>query len=123
MTQVEGETEDAGQIEHAMAAAVSEIEAINPQSLEEARQGPDWPKWQIAIQEEFKALETAGTWGIVERPKIRNIIKNKWVFRIKKDTTGKVEWCKARLVAKGFTQVQGNNYYDMWAPMAKLRSI
>ena len=32
------------QIELVMAAVVSEIEAINPQSLEEAKQRPDWPK-------------------------------------------------------------------------------
>jgi Reverse transcriptase (RNA-dependent DNA polymerase) len=123
MTQVEGKTEDAGQVEHAMAAAVSEIKAINPQSLKEARQRSDWPKWQIAIQEELKALETASTWSIVERPENKNIVKNKWVFQIKRNTTGKVEQYKARLVAKGFTQVQGIDYYNMWAPMAKLRSI
>ena len=35
-TQVEGETEDTGQIKHAMVAATSEIEAIDPLSLEEA---------------------------------------------------------------------------------------
>jgi Reverse transcriptase (RNA-dependent DNA polymerase) len=94
-------------MEHAMAAAISEIEAFNPQSLEEARQRPDWPKWQIAIQEELKALETASTWKIVKRPENRNIVKNKWVFRIKKNATEKIKQYKARLVAKGFTQVQG----------------
>ena len=106
-----------------MAAAVSEIEAIDPQSLEEAKRRPDWPKWQIAIKEELNALKKAGTWGIAERPKHQNIIRNKWVFRIKKDTAGKVERYKARLVAKGFTQVFGIDYYDTWAPVAKLRSI
>ena len=59
--EIEGETEDNSQLEHAMAAAISEIEAINPQSLEEAMQRPDWPKWQMAIQEELKALKEAGT--------------------------------------------------------------
>ena len=34
--EIEGETNHLGQIEHAMASAVSEIEAIDPQSLEEA---------------------------------------------------------------------------------------
>ena len=106
-----------------MATAVSEIEAIDPQSLEEAMRRPDWPKWEIAIQEELSALKKAGTWGIVERPKERNIVKSKWVFRIKKDAAGKVERYKARLVAKGFTQVQGVDYYDTWAPVAKLGSI
>ena len=53
-----------------MAAAVSEIEVIDPQSLEEARWRLDWPKWVIAIQEELNTLKKAGTWKIVERPNV-----------------------------------------------------
>ena len=68
------------QLEQAMSAAVSEIEVINPMSLNEARQRPDWPKWITAIQEELNTLNKAGTWEIVERPKDKNIVKNKWVF-------------------------------------------
>ena len=83
-----------GQIEHAMAAAVSEIEAI-PQSLEEVKQRPDWPKWDITIKEELDTLKKAGMWSIVERPKPRNVVKNKWVFRYKKNSAGKVEHYKA----------------------------
>jgi Reverse transcriptase (RNA-dependent DNA polymerase) len=71
----------------------------------------------------LKALETASTWKIIERPENRNIVKNKWVFRIKKNATGKIEQYKARLVTKGFMQVQRVDYYDTWAPVAKLRSI
>jgi Reverse transcriptase (RNA-dependent DNA polymerase) len=117
------ETNNKEQVELAMAAAVSEIEAIDPQSLEEAMHQSDWPKWEMAIKAELDALKKAGTWGVVERPKGRNVVKNKWVFRIKKDGNGKVECYKARLVAKGFTQVHGVDYHDTWAPVAKLASI
>jgi Reverse transcriptase (RNA-dependent DNA polymerase) len=106
-----------------MATAVFKIEAIDPQSLEEAMQWPDWPKWEIVIKAELDALKKAGTWGVVEQPRGRNIVKNKWVFRIKKDGAGKVEQYKACLVAKGFTQVHRVDYYDIWAPVAKLASI
>ena len=42
--EIEGETEDNSQLEHAIATAISEIEVIDPQSLEEVMQRPDWPK-------------------------------------------------------------------------------
>ena len=64
--QIEGEKDNIGQIEHAMAAAVSEIEAMDPQSLEEVMRRPDWLKWKAAIQEELGAVTKAGTWGIIE---------------------------------------------------------
>lgn len=61
----------------------------------------------LGNQTELAALKKAGTWSIVERPKWHNIMKSKWVFKVKNDAAGKVECYKARLVAKGFTQVQG----------------
>ena len=91
IAQIEGETEDTGQTKLVMAAAVSEIEAIDPLSLEEAMGQPDYSKWEIATHEELNNLQKAGTWTIVERPKDRNIVKNKWVFRIKKDPAGKIK--------------------------------
>ena len=115
--------EDTSQTELAMAATVSKIKAIDPLSLEEAMGQPDYSKWKTAIHKELNNLQKAGTWEIVERPKDRNIVKNRWVFRIKKDAAEKCKQYKARLVAKGFMQVQGVDYYNTWAPMAKLKSI
>ena len=111
---IEGETEDTNQTELAMAAAVSKTKAMDPLSLKEAMEQPDYLKWEMAIHEELNNLQKAGTWTIVERPKDRNIVKNKWVFRIKKDAAGKIELYKARLIAKGFMQVPGVDYYDTW---------
>ena len=112
-----------GSVEFAMAGAVAEAEALEPMSLEEARRRKDWPHWDEAIKAELDALKKAGTWGVVERPRGRNIVASKWVFRIKKDAIGKIERYKARLVAKGFTQVYGVDYYETFAPVAKLASI
>ena len=49
----------------------------------------------------------------MKRPKGRNIVRNKWVFRIKKDAVGRVERYKVRLIAKGFTQMFGIDYYNI----------
>jgi len=58
----------------------------------------------------------------VERPK-QNVIGTKWVFRNKQDENGVVTRNKARLVAKGFTQIEGLDFGETYAPVARLESI
>lgn len=45
------------------------------------------------------------------------------MFRAKKDAAGNIVRHKARLVAQGFSQVPGVDYFDTYAPVAKLASI
>ena len=52
-----------------------------------------------------------------------NVVGSKWVFRAKKDAAGNVVRYKARLVAQGFSQVPGVDYFDTFAPVARLASI
>jgi hypothetical protein len=47
----------------------------------------------------------------------------KWVYHAKKDAAGNVICYKAHLVAQGFSQVPGVDYFDTFAPVAKLASI
>ena len=52
-----------------------------------------------------------------------NIIGTKWVFRNKQDEDGQVVRNKARLAAQGYTQVEGMDYGETYAPVARLESI
>ena len=122
MSEEDGEANEQGGVEQAMAATISEAEALDPTSLEDAKRRPDWKRWEKAIQDELNALEKAETWKLVERPRGRNIVESKWVLHVKKDANGNIERYKARLVAKGFTQVQGVDYFDTFAPIARLAS-
>jgi Reverse transcriptase (RNA-dependent DNA polymerase) len=67
-------------------------------------------------------LKNAGTWELVDPPSGANIVGSKWVFRAKKDAAGNIARYKARLVAQGFSQVPGVDYFDTYAPVAKLAS-
>ena len=81
-------------MEFAMATVIAETKALDPATLEEVRK-IDWPKWDLTIKAELKVLKKAGTWGVVERPRGRNIVAGKWVLHIKKDVAGKIEHYKA----------------------------
>lgn len=108
--------------EYAMATVVESAEGLTP-TYEEARRRPDWPKWGKAIQDELENLKRSDTWELVERPVGANIVDCRWVLRIKKNAAGEIEKYKARLVAKGFTQIYGIDYYETYAPVAKLASF
>ncbi|GJY74004.1 putative ribonuclease H-like domain-containing protein [Tanacetum coccineum] len=50
-------------------------------------------------------------------------IRTKWVFRNKKDERGIVVRNKARLVTQGYTQEEGINYGEVFAPVARIKAI
>jgi hypothetical protein len=52
-----------------------------------------------------------------------NVIGTKWVFHNKQDENGVVTRNKARLVAQGFTQVEGLDFEETYAPVARLEAI
>ena len=61
---------------------------------------------------------------MVEKPDEKHsVIGTKWVFRNKQDEDGQVVRNKARLVAQGYTQVDGMDYGEIYAPIARLESI
>lgn len=108
---------------YALVTETSDAEGLEPRSLAEAKRRADWPLWENAIKEELAMLEKAGTWELIEAPQNANVIGSKWVFRAKKDAAGNVIRYKARLVAQGFSQVPGVDYFDTFAPVARLASI
>ncbi|GKC68328.1 putative ribonuclease H-like domain-containing protein [Tanacetum coccineum] len=56
-------------------------------------------------------------------PNRKSTIGTKWVFRNKKDERGIVIKNKARLVAQGYTQEEGIDYDEIFAPVARIEAI
>ncbi|GJY13580.1 ribonuclease H-like domain-containing protein [Tanacetum coccineum] len=76
-----------------------------------------------AIQDEFLQFRLKKVWRLVDLPKGKHAIGTKWVYRNKKDKRGIVIRNKARLVAQGYTQDEGINYDEVFAPVARIEAI
>jgi hypothetical protein len=74
------------------------------------------------MQEELNNFTRNEVWSLVQRPK-QNVIGTKWVFRNKQYEHGVVTRNKARSIAQGFTQVEGLDFGETYAPVARLESI
>ena len=62
-------------------------------------------------------------WELVPRPKDTHVIGTKWIFKYKTDEDGEVVRNKSKLVAQGYTQVEGVDFDESFALVARLESI
>ncbi|KAJ9544859.1 hypothetical protein OSB04_024566 [Centaurea solstitialis] len=81
------------------------------------------PSWIEAMQEELLQFVLQHVWDLVDLPKGHRVIGTKWIFRNKTDERGIVIKNKARLVAQGYTQEEGIDYDDVFAPIARIEAI
>src|SRR5271154_2968381 len=75
------------------------------------------------MEEELSQIERNDTWELVPRPKDKNVIGTKWIFRNKMNEDGQVTRNKARLVCKGYAQVEGIDFEETFAPVDRMESI
>ena len=95
-----------------------------PKTYKEALSDPIHGRgWQDAIQNELESLQSHGVWELDTLPEGRKSIGCKWVFKMKYDENGLIEKYKARLVAQGFSQQEGIDYKETFAPTVQKESL
>ena len=104
----------------AVFAAVQDGVAI---SYEDAMKSKQKDLYVAAMNAEYEGMLAQNVFELKDLPTNRKSVKGKWVFRKKFDMFGKLIKIKARWVAKGFTQVQGQDYFETFAAVAKLKSV
>eukprot|EP00253_Pinus_taeda_P010991 PITA_10991 len=109
-SQILGQKEAGIQTRRTIAEASSYLALLSstePQNVREACKDECWVK---AMDEELEQIEKNNNWELVPRPKDKNVIGTKWIFKNKLNENGDVIRNKARLVCKGYAQQEGIDF-------------
>lgn len=93
---------------------------FEPKRVEEALKDENWVE---SMHQELHQFVRNDVWELVPRPEDTHVIGTKWIFKNKTDEDGEVIRNKSRLVAQGYTQVEGIDFDESFAPVARLESI
>jgi hypothetical protein len=75
------------------------------------------------MDEELDQIKKNDTWELVPRPKDKNVINKKWVYKNKLNEDRYITRSKARLVCKGYAQVEGIDCEETFSPVARMEAI
>ena len=97
-----------------------------PTTERQAKAYPDAPYWHAAALAEKHSLLETGTFqylGHDDLPDNCNVVRTKVVYDVKTKSDGSIDKYKCRLVAKGFSQAEGIDFDDTFAPVSQLLSM
>nr|GEV85574.1 retrovirus-related Pol polyprotein from transposon TNT 1-94 [Tanacetum cinerariifolium] len=96
------------------------VGTIEPKNIKKAMADHSWIE---SMQDELNQFERLQVWELVPRPKGKNIIALKWLWKNKCDAENIVVRNKTCLVAKGYRQEEGIDFEDSFAPVARLEAV
>ena len=73
--------------------------------------------------EEYNSILKNDVWDVVPKPKNKLMVSSKWLFKIKHAPDDIIEKYKASFVAHIFSQKEGIDYEETFAPVAHYTSI
>jgi hypothetical protein len=79
--------------------------------------------WVNAMYEELENFERNQVWTLVEPLSDVNVVGTKWGFKNKQGEDGEIVRIKDRLVAQVFSQVEGLDFGETFAPVVHLEAI
>ena len=91
--------------------------------MREALESQDQKLWEEALKSEQHAIIKNHTFSLVERPRGQQVLRRKYVLKVKRRHNGNVDKQKVRLVIMGNMQEGGVYYDETFAPVMKYQSL
>ena len=101
-------------------ALVTSITDTEPQTFAQA---VDQQVCTEAMVEEYDSIVCNDVWEVIPRLVGKLVVTSKWLYKTKIAADGSVEKHKARFVARGLSQIEGVDYDETFAPVARYTSI
>jgi hypothetical protein len=101
-------------------AMVTSISDTEPQTFAQA---VDQQVWREAMLEEYDSIMWNDVWEVVLRPVGKSVVTSRWLYKTKYVADGSIEKHKVRFVTRGFSQIEGVDYDETFAPVARYTSI
>ena len=79
--------------------------------------------WVDAMVEKYKSIVKNSVWEVVARLTDKFVQGSRWIFKLKHATDESIEKYKTEFVANGYSQVEGIDYEETFAPVARYSSI
>ena len=87
-----------------------------PSTYEEVAENKEW---KDAMIKEYQSIMKNDVWEIFLRPEKKSVVTSNWIYKIKHVVHGRIKKYKARFIARGFSQKEGIDYEETFAPVAR----
>nr|KAJ0211675.1 hypothetical protein LSAT_V11C400223470 [Lactuca sativa] len=95
----------------------------DPKTFSEAMASRDVHFWKEAIQDEMDSIMHNNTWVLCYLPPGCKALGCKWILKRKMKVDGTIDKYKAILVVQGFRKKEGIDFFDTYAPVARISTI
>lgn len=75
------------------------------------------------MSEEYESIMKNDVWDVVPRPKDKSVVTSKWLYKTKHGADGSAKKFKPKFIACGFSQKEGVDYDEIFAPVARYTTI
>ncbi|CAI7865635.1 unnamed protein product [Closterium sp. NIES-53] len=98
------------------------LDIPTPRTYCEAVSGPWASQWKAAMDSELASLRSTGTHVDAVPPPRANVVDGMWLFKVKWPP-GSPPVFKVRYVARGFSQREGVDFFQTFAPTPKMTTL